>query len=198
MRKRRIPPSQLEKGALDHQNPEKLSADAEIDAAISRSKVKKNKKIALTRRAKIGGYCALSVFLAYGIYLLFKPYEGTMAYGLCKVFIELNTQFPDTIRLSTVEEVGLSVRIWYTQIDSFGAYRLEPMQCFFKEDETYGFILDKVTIKRREIDPAIIQSFNRSLPVILANPPDLTLPSPLPDSLESLQLDFSKFRKPIL
>lgn len=198
-RKKRIPPSRLEEDTLINLEQEKkATAEEEIDFIVARSKVKERKKKLFMKRLKIGGGSTLAILLVYGVYLLFKPYNGTMAFGICKVFIELNTQFPDTIRLSTVEEVGMSVRIWYTQTDSFGAYRLEPMQCYFKEHPEYGFALDKVTIKRREIDPAVIERFNASLPVILQNPPDLALPNPLPDSLENLQFDFAKFRKPIL
>ena len=148
----------------------------------------------LFRSGVILGVIAL---LGYGIYLLFVPYKGTMAFGICKVFLELNTQYPQTLRLSTVEELGMSVRIWYTQTDSFGEYRLEPLQCYFKPDDTYGFILDKVTLSRREVDPLLVSEFNKSIPTILAHPPDLTLPIPLPDSLQDLQIDTNLFRKQI-
>ena len=176
----------------------KNSAEEEIDSAIEKSKVKAEKSKLMKLRLKVGGAIGGVVVVGALIFMLFLPAQGTMAFGLCKIFIELNSQYPQTIRLSTVEEVGLSVRIWFTQVDSFGEYRLEPMQCYFKQDDKLGFILDKVTINRREIDPEIIARFNTSIPVILQNPPDLSLPNALPDSLDSLQFQFEKFRKPIL
>lgn len=175
----------------------KTRADDEIDAAISRSKVKEKKDSLKKRRLKFGVILSVIALLGYGIYFLFIPYQGTMAFGICKVFLELNTQYPKTMRLSTVEELGMSVRIWYTQIDSFGEYRLEPLQCYFKPDDTSGFILDKVTLNRREVDPLLVSEFNKSIPTILAYPPDLTLPVPLPDSLQDLQIDTNLFRKQI-
>ena len=149
------------------------------------------------KQMKQGGGALLALVLGYGIYLGLKPFEGSMAYGICKVFLELNVRYPETLRLSTVEESGSFVRIWYTQVDSFGEYRMEPIQCYFKPDEQYGFILDKITINRQEVDPQKVEAFNRTLPVIFANPPDLILPTELPDSLEGLQIETDMFRVPI-
>lgn len=177
----------------------KTSAEEEIDAGIKRSKVKDHKKKRLITRLKIAGAVSTVLLLGYIFYLFFiAPFVGTMAYGICRVFLELNAQYPHTLRISTVEEFGVSVRIWFTQVDSFGQYRMEQMQCDFKADENLGFVLDKVTIDHREYDPAVIAKFNTSLPVVFEYPPDLNLPEPLPDSLESLQFEFEKFRKPIL
>ena len=108
-----------------------------------------------------------------------------MAFGICKVFLELNVRYPNTLRINTVEEIGTFVRIWYTQTDSFGEYRMEPIQCYYKPDEKLGFILDKVTVRRREVDPEKVNRFNKTIPIILQYPPDLTLPTPLPDSLNN-------------
>ena len=129
--------------------------------------------------------------------MLFIPYKGTMAFGICKVFLELNVQYPSTIEVSNVEEFATSVRVWYSHSDSFGEFRMEPIQCYFKADEELGFILDKVTVRRREIDPELVNKFNQSLAVVLQNPPDLTLPPPPDDSLKNLHIDINRIFKPI-
>ena len=47
------------------------------------------------------------------------------------------------------------------------------------------------------IDPIVVERFNLSIPYLVANPPDLTLPVPIPDSLESIEFDLDRFRKKI-
>jgi hypothetical protein len=173
------------------------AADAEIDALIANSALEEKKKLKRKKTFKLGVYGGIGLLLALGCWYLFAPFKGGMAFGICKVFLELSVQYPEMLKLSTVEEMEDSVRIWYTQLDSFGQYRMEPIQCFFKNDETQGTILSKVMVRRREVDPAIVDKFNKSIPTILANPPDLTLPTPLPDSLRSLQIDPLLYMRPI-
>jgi hypothetical protein len=43
-----------------------------------------------------------------------------------------------------------------------------------------------------------VAAFNKTIPAILAYPPDLSIPPPLPDSLEDLTIETDKFRRPIL
>ena len=138
------------------------------------------------------------VLLSYSVHWLMKPYQGGLAFGICKVFLEGVTRYPDHLRLSTVEEFETSVRIWYTQVDSFGEYRMEPIQCYYKNDPERGTVVDKITINRRELDPRLVDNFNRALPSISAFPINTDIPAPLPDSLQDLQIDTQKYRKPIL
>ena len=170
----------------------------EIESAVEQSSVQEEKKLRRKKHMKYGAAGIGALVLAYVIYLLFVPYTGTMAFGICKAFLELNVRYPNTLRISTVEETGTSVRIWYTQVDAFGEYRMEPIQCYYRPDETFGYALDKVTVRRREVDPKKVEDFNRVLGTVLEYPPDLTLPIPLPDSLDGLQIETDKFRKPIL
>ncbi len=168
--------------------------------ALKEQQALKKKKI--RKWALISGTVA---FLSGGIWYLLLPYKGGITYGVCKVFLESYLQYPQSLRISTVDDFGASVRVWFTQVDSFGEYRLEPMQCFYRaateEDVVkYGnsnFILEKVTIRRREINQETVDQFNTAIPGIVANPPDLTLPMPIPDSLKDIQLDFERFRTPI-
>jgi|GEM_PF-861877 len=163
------------------------------DSAVA-AKKRDKRKISLKR----GMYLVAILIVGYGINLLFKPFQGDMKFGICRVFLEQQLNFPDTLRLSTVQDFGESVRIWYSHIDAFGAYRLEPLECFFRADENYGAALEYVTIGRREVDPDKVARFNKSIPAIFAYPPDLTLPTGFPDTLNDLKFDASMFRKPLL
>ncbi|GJL86280.1 MAG: hypothetical protein DHS20C02_20550 [Micavibrio sp.] len=146
-----------------------------------------------------------AIFLSVGVGYLMIPFKGGISYGVCKVFLETYVRYPHSLRVSTVEDFGDNIRIWFTQTDSFGEYRLEPIQCYYRppteEDKlkygNVGFILERVTLRRRELDQATVDAFNVSIPGIVAAPPDLTLPTPIPDSLRDIQLDFERFRRPI-
>ena len=177
---------------------ERTAAVKEIDAIVAKSAVKEKKDKLRKKRIIRGIQITVVSLLGYGIYLLFVPFQGGPAFGVCKIFLELNARFPTMLRLSTVEEFATSVRIWYTEVDSFGEYKLQPIQCYFKPDEVLGLVVDKITIDRRDVDPVKVEDFNRSLPVVLQNLGDLTLPSPLPDSLDGLKIETEKFLKPIL
>lgn len=169
----------------------------EIEEALFSSKIKKKQDQKRKKTFQKVGTLFAACVLGYGIYLLFKPFKATMSFGVCKVFLETNVRFPETLRLSTVDEVGNYTRIWYTQIDAFGQYRMENIQCYFEPDEKMGARVEKILINRREIDPQRVADFNRILPVVFAYPPDLTWPAPIPDSLEDVQIDADKFRTPL-
>ena len=166
----------------------------EIEAALAQSKLAEAEKAKKKKMFKYGGIAAGIALVCWAGYYLFKPYEAGMTYGICKTFLELRMQYPQDLRISTVDDMGMSVRIWYTQIDAFGEYRMENIHCHFRADEVTGAALEKVLVNRRELDPQVVTSFNKVIPVILENPPDLTIPYPLPDSLEGLQIDTDAFR----
>lgn len=148
------------------------------------------------RRIRMAQGAGFLVF-CYIVYLLFIPFKGGMNFGACKVFLELYVRYPDTLTLSTVEDFGESYRIWFTEVDAFGQYRHQQIQCFYKPDETTGFAIDRVTIDRREVEQKFIDDFNRSLPTVLAFPPDLTYPKAIPDSLSDVDIDTDRFRRKI-
>ena len=182
----------------EKQKPVKTMVEEQIDAALAQSSIQNKRRTARKRQFNIGIAAGVLLVLSYAVYWLFKPIEGGMAFGICRVFLENSVRFPNHLRLSTVEEFDNSVRIWYTQVDSFGEYRMEPIQCYYKQDPERGTMVDKVTINRREVDPKIVERFNQALSSMVQYPMDLNLPEPLPDSLEDLQFDTEKFRKPIL
>lgn len=170
----------------------------ELMEALPDSKLAKRKKIKRKKQLKWVIYLCVFALLSYGVYLLFKPYKSGMAFGICKVFIELQSTYPSTIYFSYVDHLGSSVRVWYTRVDPYGQYRLEVVRCYFRPPTGNSpYELDRVTFGKRELDPDIIEKFNVSIPTIVANPPDLTYPTPLPDSLNGLHFDFDKYRKPI-
>lgn len=190
------PPAQEKPKKFKSKADKKAAADLEATLEKTPAQLKSAKTLK-TKRIKQGALGSFILFLIWIIYMLFVPYKGGMTFGVCKVFLELYVPYPSTLRLSTVDDLGSSVRIWYTHSDSFGQYQLEPIQCFYREDPNLPFALDRVTVRRRELDAARIETFNHSLPTIFANPPDLSLPWPLEDSLKDLQLDTHLFARPI-
>lgn len=176
----------------------KTAAEEQIEAAVARSALKGKRDQAKKKQFKMAAAGVGALLIAFSGYYLFKPYEGGMTFGICKVFLERSVRYPSHLILGSVEKFDTSVRIWYTQVDAFGEYRLEPIQCYYKPDDTQGYILEKITINRRELDTQVVEEFNKVLPIIREYPPDLTIPYPLSDSLEDLQIDSTMFRKPIL
>ena len=185
----------LKKKAKEEEAAKKVKkTPEEIEAALARSKFAEAQKAKKKKLFKYGLLTAIAVIFSFGGYYLFKPFEAGQTYGICRTFLELNVQFPKDLRVSTVDDLGMSVRIWYTQLDAFGEYRMESMQCFFRTDDVLGAALERVTVDRRDVDQKKIDAFNQTIPIILANPPDLTIPYPLPDSLEGLQINTDAFR----
>lgn len=159
--------------------------------------IKKAKRKKLMRNGGI----AFGLFLIYQIYgFLFSPYMAGPSYGICKVFLQTEVRFPQDLEYRGLEDFGDSVRIWYRRVDAFGSSRIENIRCYYRYDEAAGSsVVDRVTIDRREIDPKRVESFNRALPVVLQNLPDLTYPAPLDDrGINDLQVDPNALRKPIL
>lgn len=177
----------------------KTKSQDEIDFALKQGRFAKEQKAKRKKQMKIGGALIGALLLGFLVKSLFTPYKGGVTYGICKVFLETQVQFPKHLRHTGMKDFGDSVRIWYTRIDAFGEDRMETMRCYYKYDEELGSsIVDKVTIDRREVDPRKVESFNRSLPVVLKNLPDLTYPKPLEgNNLRDLQIDTDSMRKPI-
>lgn len=173
--------------------------DEEIETVVRKSRVQESKQKKKKSLMVRSGIAAVILLLGYFIYGLFTPYKGGIHFGICKTFLERYVTFPSTLTLNSFEEFSDSIRIWHMHIDAFGQYRMEPIQCWFSQDQATGYLkLDRVTIKRREIEPEVIEQFNKSIPSIYANPPDLTLPYPLSDDLKNLHYEHNSFVKPIL
>jgi hypothetical protein len=173
-----------------------LAMDEEgVDRKLSPLAIKKREKRKKNFKRVLLSLVAFVVF--YMFYWLVKPFESSMQYGICKVFVELNVPYPDTVYFSEVVEFQDSIRVWFSYSDSFGEFRLEPIQCYFGPSEKYGMELTRITIGRREIDPNAVASFNSALPAILANPPTLVYPTPLPNDPANLQINTDAYRRKI-
>lgn len=118
-----------------------------------------------------------------------QPAKGTIYYGICAAFLEQTLPYPETIRHTAIEQYPSATRIYFTSIDAFGQYKLEMIECAYKNDAQKGLIIDRALFNRVDMDKALIDKFNPSIPAIIASEPDLTLPPPLPDALENLKQD---------
>lgn len=179
----------------------------EIDDALLKGKLSGELQAKKKRRLIMGGGLAAGVLLIWIVSMVMAKPQGDVTYGACRLFLENTVRFPQDLRLVSVEGLrprgnsGESLgglRIWYTQINSFGEYRMESIECYFRPDEATGAAFDKILINRREVDSRKVAEFNKILPAVLQGPLDLEYPPPLADSLEGLQIQTDAFRKRIL
>jgi len=124
------------------------------------------------------GYGALAVAVVVILLTIFsmQPKKGPMSYGICSTFLEMMTPYPNTLHYDAIEGSRTALRIYYTAIDPFGEYKLEMIECSFGPDEAGGMKLTQVTRNRRPVDIAIIDKFNKTLPIIMASDPYLVIP----------------------
>lgn len=120
-----------------------------------------------------GGVVALILILM--IYSC-QPKNGSMAFGICSAFLEQNTPYPHTLRYTDIEGSRTAVRIYFTNVDPYGEFKQEMIECTFGPDEKMGMKVTQITRNRRPVDPALIRSFNISLPTIISSDPYLVLP----------------------
>ncbi|MFK7838980.1 MAG: hypothetical protein AB8B83_01505 [Bdellovibrionales bacterium] len=180
------------------QKPKKKSKEPdEIEEIVKKSKLQAANLLKKRQRKRLIIASPFVIVIGYFIYWFNTPYYAGLDYGFCRVFLELNVQYPDRLRLSEIEEKRDFVRIWYMQTDSFGQERLENIECYHGQDPELGYFIEKVRVDRREIDPAKVARFNKSLTTIVAYPPDLAHPVKLRDALGNIDIQTYLFRKPI-
>jgi len=116
------------------------------------------------------------------IVMAFMPAQGSIRYGICRVYVELNEQYPDQISYLGVEDWD-PVRIFYKKTDPFGVSSINSIDCFFKRDVAGNFLNEILRVdingKSRLYEaekPENVKKFNSSISAIVTNPPDLTLP----------------------
>ncbi len=191
---------QLESEQMDFSDEPEKRADQEIETAIKESRLQKSSDAKRKKMFKYGAVAVSVLVVGWISYYLFAPFRGGLWFGTCRVFLEMNVQYPSTLELSSVEQlVGEKfVRIWYTNTDAFGSYRMESIKCSFEDDPVTGFRLKDASINRVTVDPAKIEAFNKILPVVFESGVDLTYPRPLRDALGNIDIQTYLFRKPIL
>ncbi len=160
---------------------------------LKEQKLKRRKK--MRRRAII---FILFAFFSYAVWFLFKPFKASEAYGICYTFLELTVPYPHTLYVSEVEDApdNGGLRLWYTQTDAFGEYRMESFQCNLGLDQETGKLrVDEIKLHKVNLDPERVKNLNNALVYFEENPLILNYPSKLPDSIEDLHLEFDAFRR---
>lgn len=136
-------------------------------------------KLTSTKSIIIGVTLIILIFVIVMTVQSFAPRKGNILYGICTHFIELQLQFPDTIKQKEIELYRKGVRIYYTHMNGYGEERLEMSECSFRQSPQAGVQLenvyfnyvknitaeDRIIGKGRlyEVKPEYIDLFNRSL-----------------------------------
>lgn len=173
-----------EKPLGDIQNPEDMPPDEQgytgqdinLDESLSQQ-AKEDKKLDPKKKKQylfggIGGAALLMVLMVFSC----QPSKGPMAFGICSVFLELNTPYPHTLQYTDYESSYTAIRIYYTSTDPFGEYKQEMIECSFTADEQTGMKVNQILKNRRPVDQATIAKFNILLPTIMASDPYRVLP----------------------
>ncbi len=155
---------------------------------------KLKEKLFGTKGIVVGAGLFFSIFLIVIIVQSCTPRKGSILYGLCQSFLELQVPFPQSMNHSYVEQYPTAVRIHYNHIDAFGEYQIEMIECTFRQDPTLGVQMDRaffdhikdITQKERskgkgrlyEVQKKYIDLYNKSgsPAAIMSQDPDLSLP----------------------
>ncbi len=156
------------------ESPYEVSLDEMLSDEVNTLTPEDKKKLKQISFGLLGGLLLLVLLSVYGC----QPKKGSMAYGLCSTFLELNTVYPQTLNYIDLEGSRTAVRIYYTSIDPFGQYKQEMMECKFGPDEKMGMKITEVLRNRRPMDADLIKKFNMTLPTIMASDPYLVMPGP--------------------
>lgn len=163
-------------------SPQRLTPDQKKAAASSVKSTKVKKRQPKGLYVLFGG-----LVLAYMLYLGFKPFEGTIKFGICKIFIEQSVFYPDEIHYMSVEEGATTARIEYTMMNPFGETTYNVIQCSFRTDPVTQYALTEVTMNRDVVEPEKLDAFNIGIPAIIAHPPSLVLPPAMSKELIDLR-----------
>jgi hypothetical protein len=153
-----------------------------LDEALSKQANKKRKGAgggsSKANSEKMFLYGTIGVFLLVVVLIIYscQPQKGSLAFGICSAFLELNTPYPHTLNFTDVEGSRTAVRIYFTSVDPFGQFRQEMLECTFAADEQMGMKLAQVARNRRPVDAEVVKEFNLTLPTIMASDPYLVLP----------------------
>jgi hypothetical protein len=174
-----------------------LIAEEAPDLSLA-EKLREKKKVQKKKNIKRGSILAFLVFFAWFIWWGFAPFRGTVPFALCKILLELNVPYPNTLRYTETNILRSgAVRIWFTHVDPFGIFRMESFSCTFAQDpDTQNSIIAQAKWGNLDIEPAQLETFNKVMPFLVAgNFYDTTAPAPLADSLQDLKFEVDNFRK---
>jgi hypothetical protein len=122
------------------------------------------------------GFAAGALLLVVLMVYSCQPRKGPMGYGICSTFLEVNTVYPHTLHHTDVEFSNTAVRIYFSNIDAFGEFKHEMIECTFGPDEKMGMKLTDVKRNRRSVDSKLVRDFNLTLPTVMSSEPYLVLP----------------------
>lgn len=175
--------NQTEKDLSDIQNDPDTEShiaaqpyDIPLDELLSgESSTLTPEEIKKLKKTGLWGLGILLVVILLSFYAC-QPRQGSMAFGICSTFLELNTPYPHTLNYTALEGSRTSIRIYFTSTDPFGQYRQEMLECKFGPDDKTGMKLTEVLRNRRPMDQKIVREFNVTLPTIMASDPYIVMP----------------------
>ncbi len=151
---------------------------------------KKEKNSARLKKLGFGGVALFGILIA--IMFMFPRY-GTINFGICKTFVELQEPYPSSITwLWAWDDSAGNVGIGYKRVDPFGLQSSNEITCTIHVDEKQNITLESVDIngKKRKYpqeDPDVIKRFNEGLIGLFAYPPSLVLPSEWPADIKDFR-----------
>lgn len=149
--------------------------DALLDSVLEKQAAKPKDEALEKKKKDFIKYGSIAGAFLVLLLVLFscQSSKGPMEYGVCSVFLEMNTPYPHTLRYNAVEGSRTSIRIYYTSVDPFGQYKEEMIECKFRSDK---WELVEVSKNRRVVNSEEVRKFNILIPTIIENDPDLSLP----------------------
>ncbi len=152
------------------------------------AEAKKTSSTLKKKTSKKRGWVWGGGFILVLIILGLMPRQGSLNFGLCKAFIELNETYPQSVEYVAAEDMAEVQRVSYIRVDPFGQRTFNTIVCRFKTFDDGRLILERVNINGDRAypqeDPANVARFNRGISALIANPPDVTLPEGLPANIK--------------
>jgi hypothetical protein len=159
-----------------------IAASLTREERIALAKKRKSRK--KTLKWSGGIFVALVLVL---IWYGFRPLTGTINVGVCRTFVQLQVPYPQSVKLSSTEQIDRIMRMYYTYTGTFGETRSDMIECKFMTTPQGQLALESVMINRDPVDQEKIDRFNMTIPIIIANKPSLIVPAPPKDDLVTLK-----------
>ncbi len=135
------------------------------------------------------GAIGFAVLVALVTLLAFFPNFGTMRFGLCRTYLELQEPYPQSLLIMGAYEYGDIAYINYKKVDPFGLESMMDIQCTFGVDEAGWLFLKSVDINgKKKIYPqeekSRVEKFNKTIMAIDAYRPSLRMPWDIPNDIK--------------